>query len=103
MAKSTECESIVKKRSVKAALAAGAIIMFGATPALASVDVGGGKWSYGVGCCTLWSNYYHTTEKHSSSVHGGPWAYSGCTATSKWSLASAEEGSYNDAYWDKGC
>jgi lactococcin 972 family bacteriocin len=89
---------------VKAALAAGAIIMAAATPALAiTVDTGGGTWSYDTGANTVWSNYKHPSVNHSSSVHGQYWGYSGCTSPGVWSLASALEGNNNDAFWDKGC
>jgi len=90
---------------VKAAVAGAAIVMAAATPALASVDIGGGKWSYGVGCCSVWSNYKHPSVNHSSSVHGNYWSYSACTSPGAWSLASAEVDSstVGNSYWDKGC
>ncbi|MET8510796.1 MULTISPECIES: lactococcin 972 family bacteriocin [unclassified Streptomyces] len=91
-----------KRGIIGAAVAIGAVI-FAATPALAAVSVGGGSWAYGEGCCSVWSNYDHNSENHSSSVHGGPWVYSGCTKPGPWALASAEEGLYNEMYWDKGC
>ncbi|MEU6272319.1 lactococcin 972 family bacteriocin [Streptomyces populi] len=79
------------RNGVKAALAATAIIVAAATPALATtVDVGGGKWSYDHGANTAWSNYKHPNNQHSSSVKvGGTVFGSGCTAKGKWSLASA--------------
>ena len=90
---------------VKVAVATAAIAMAAATPALASVDVGGGTWSYGTGCCSVWSNYKHPSANHSSSVHGAYWSYSACTSPGSWSLASAETtgSGGNTAYWDKGC
>ncbi|WP_244420214.1 lactococcin 972 family bacteriocin [Streptomyces hygroscopicus] len=93
------------KNGVKVAVAAGAIIMAAAAPALATtVDAGGGKWSYGAGAHTLWSNYKHPKVNHSSSVHGAYWSYSACTSPGAWSLASAQLGeSGNAQHWDKGC
>ncbi|MET8510793.1 MULTISPECIES: lactococcin 972 family bacteriocin [unclassified Streptomyces] len=92
-----------KKLGARALFAAGAIVMMVGTPAFAAYDAGGGKWAYGVGADTVWSNYDHDSVNHSSSVRGGPWAYSGCTKPGPWSLASGANGGYNNAYYDKGC
>ncbi|MFF0448591.1 lactococcin 972 family bacteriocin [Streptomyces sp. NPDC004609] len=77
----TRSQSRRSRNVIKSAVAAGVIVMAAATPALAgTVNVGGGTWSYGTSCCSMWSNYKHVTANHSSSVQGDYWAYSGCTA-----------------------
>ncbi|MFB8137416.1 lactococcin 972 family bacteriocin [Streptomyces mirabilis] len=93
------------KSGVKVALAAGALIVAAAAPALATtIDVGGGKWSYDQGANTLWSNYKHPDVKHSSSVWGKTYSYSGCANPGTWSLASAElANAGNQQHWSKDC
>lgn len=53
-----------KKIGFRALFAAGAIVMMAGTPALAAYDAGGGKWAYGVGANTVWSNYDHDSVNH---------------------------------------
>ncbi|MFD3623801.1 MULTISPECIES: lactococcin 972 family bacteriocin [unclassified Streptomyces] len=93
------------KSTLKVAVAAGAIVVAAAAPALAkSVDVSGGRWSYDVGANYAYSNFYHKVTWHSSSVHGKIWAYSGCTEEKKWSKASVEKSKVrNDAFYDASC
>ncbi|MEY2230481.1 MULTISPECIES: lactococcin 972 family bacteriocin [Streptomyces] len=55
------------KRSMKSAVATGALIVAGAAPALAtSAYVGGGEWNYGAGTATVWSDYYNGSKCHGS-------------------------------------
>ncbi|MEV7322868.1 lactococcin 972 family bacteriocin [Streptomyces sp. NPDC093970] len=93
------------RNGVKAALAATAIIVAAATPALATtVDVGGGTWSYDHGANTAWSNYKHPNNQHASSVKtGGSVFGSGCTAKGKWSLASAGLNGSVSYYYNPNC
>ncbi|MFF4397024.1 lactococcin 972 family bacteriocin [Streptomyces sp. NPDC001480] len=94
------------RNGVKVALAAGALLVAAATPALAiTVDAGGGKWSYDEGANTAWSNYKHPNNKHASSVSiGGTLTKSGCTAKGQWSLASAAKNGGSVAwYYDPKC
>ncbi|WP_406486480.1 lactococcin 972 family bacteriocin [Streptomyces sp. NBC_01563] len=85
-----------KRTGLKAAVASAALIFAAATPALAiTVDAAGGRWSYDSGANSTWSNYYHSSQEHSSSVKSGSHIFdSGCTAKGKWSLASIGD---NDA------
>ncbi|GAA2278327.1 hypothetical protein GCM10010234_13340 [Streptomyces hawaiiensis] len=92
------------KNVLKVVFATVALTVAAGAPAMASVNVGGGQWSYGTGCCSVWSNYKHASENHSSSADGDYWAYSGCTKPGPWALASAElGGGTGKSYWDKGC
>lgn len=93
-----------RMNGVKVALATVAIAIAAATPAIAAVDVGGGKWAYGTGSDTAWSNYKHASVNHSSSVQGATFNYSGCVEPGPWALASAQKGSGTaKAFWDKDC
>lgn len=97
----------MKKRNVlKATLASAALIMGAAAPAMAiTVDVGGGRWTYDQGANSAWSNYYHSANKHASSVKIGANIFrSGCTSAGSWSLASGgKNGGAISWYYDPSC
>ncbi|MER6250525.1 lactococcin 972 family bacteriocin [Streptomyces sp. NPDC001584] len=90
---------------IKVILAAVALVVAAATPALAaSVKTGGGTWNYGVSGGYVWSNYYHETACHSSSVQGDYYSSSGNVGAAAWSQASAtDKWSGNQSWWSKGC
>lgn len=92
------------RNGLKAAVAAGAIIVAAAAPALATENAGGGLWSHDVGANYVYSNYYHKDNYHASSVEGAYWAKSGCTKEKVWSKASAEKAAtVSKAYYDPAC
>ncbi|MEU5692420.1 lactococcin 972 family bacteriocin [Actinosynnema sp. NPDC020468] len=92
-------------RVVKSALAAGALVLGIATPALATVvNVGGGTWDYGVDSARVWSNYYHGSKCHGSSVVGAYYDSSGDTRAGITARASAPaKGSGNKSYYRASC
>ncbi|CNF06940.1 bacteriocin%2C lactococcin 972 family [Mycobacterium tuberculosis] len=93
------------KRAVKVALTAGVITMATAGPAMATVKyVGGGTWDYGA-TATTWSNYYHGSVCHGSSVYADAvLVRSPNTAAGYWSYASHKAGlAGNQAYWRNSC
>jgi lactococcin 972 family bacteriocin len=95
-----------KRNVVKATLASAALILCAAAPAAAvTVDVGGGKWTYNQGANTAWSNYFHGSNKHASSVKIGANVFkSGCTSADVWSLASGgKNGGSISWYYDPSC
>ncbi|WP_166021246.1 lactococcin 972 family bacteriocin, partial [Streptomyces chilikensis] len=71
-----------KRNVIKTALASTALLLGAAAPAMAiTVDVGGGKWTYDQGANSAWSNYYHSQNRHASSVKIGANIFrSGCTS-----------------------
>lgn len=97
----------MKKRNlIKVAVASAALVGGLAAPAMAvTVDVGGGKWSYDEGANSAWSNYYHSKNRHASSVNIGQTVFkSGCTAAGKWSLASGgKSGGLIYYYYNPSC
>ncbi|MFB7306647.1 lactococcin 972 family bacteriocin [Streptomyces sp. NPDC056192] len=92
------------KRSLKVAVAAGALIVAGATPALATVvSVGGGTWDYGAGTAIVWSEYYHSTKCHSSTAVG-EYIDSDEAPKAEWSIAQADVAlSGNKSYYSTTC
>ena len=90
-------------RKALLAIAAGAIgALAVAAPALATtVSVGGGTWQYGV-TVSNYSNYYHGSKAHRSSVDNSVAGLvrSGCVSSGQWSYASeVAAASGNNAYW----
>ncbi|MGN6238950.1 MAG: lactococcin 972 family bacteriocin [Cellulosimicrobium cellulans] len=60
----------LRKPVVAVALAVAAVAG-GAGTAYATISyVGGGTWDHGVGGGTVWSDYYHGSKCHGSSVQG---------------------------------
>ncbi|MEM5632504.1 lactococcin 972 family bacteriocin [Bacillus toyonensis] len=72
----------------------------GATAAFAATQNVGGTWNYGTGGGSVWSNYYHGSKVHKSSVIGqyyysSPWTNPGYT-----SYASAPDtAGVDESYW----
>ncbi|MEU3183818.1 lactococcin 972 family bacteriocin [Streptomyces sp. NPDC006923] len=93
------------KRGIKLAIAAGALVVGTAAPALATVvGVGGGTWDYGADATWTWSDYYHGSKCHGSSVQGKNYYTSGDTAAGAWANAGAPAKlSGNQAYWRNSC
>lgn len=97
------------KRVVVTGLAAVLMAIGAAAPALATVvNVGGGTWNYGVNNNggEVWSNYYHPSLRHRSSVINGYGEYynSGCVSSGTWSYASlrADPNHTDYSYWSTG-
>ncbi|MFJ6720940.1 MULTISPECIES: lactococcin 972 family bacteriocin [unclassified Streptomyces] len=91
---------------IKAAVAAGFIVVGLATPALAqTVDASGGKWSYGTNSNDqVYSNFYHESKCHGSSVKGKYFAQSGDVKAGNTSYASADEAMWgNESYYRSSC
>ncbi|MDX3587218.1 lactococcin 972 family bacteriocin [Streptomyces europaeiscabiei] len=92
------------KRGVKLAVAAGALVLAGATPALATVvSVGGGTWDYGAGTSYVWSYYYHGSKCHGSTAIG-EYIDTDEAAKGSWSIAQADVAlSGNKSYYSTTC
>ncbi|MEV6957413.1 lactococcin 972 family bacteriocin [Streptomyces sp. NPDC051183] len=91
---------------LKAAVAAGVIVLGLATPAMAqTVEVSGGKWSYGTNSNDqVYSNFYHDKKCHGSSVKGKYFAQSGDVKAGITSFASAAEAAWgNESYYRSSC
>ncbi|MGH3807524.1 MAG: lactococcin 972 family bacteriocin [Pseudonocardiaceae bacterium] len=87
------------KRKLVTALAAGAMVLGFASPALATVaEVEGGTWDYGVGGGKVWSYYYHGSSCHKSSVQGQQYVSSGKTPAGVWARASVPDRWYTVDY-----
>lgn len=89
------------KKTVSSLVLSAAILGSGATAAFAATEyVGGGTWNYGTGGGSVWSNYYHGSRVHKSSVIGqyyysSPWTNPGYT-----SYASAPDtAGVDESYW----
>ncbi|WP_162873039.1 lactococcin 972 family bacteriocin [Austwickia chelonae] len=66
-----------------------AVIASGSTAAFAYAEVDGGKWDFGHGPFDTYSNYWHPTKNHGSSVtRNGQKFDSGCASPNEWSRAS---------------
>lgn len=92
------------RRNLKVAAAAGALILGGAAPALATVvEVGGGTWDYGAGTAVVWSDYYHDDKCHGSTSVGA-YIDSDEAAAGSWSITQAEVAlSGNESYYRTTC
>ncbi len=83
------------KKAIASAIAAFALTVGVATPALATIrSVGGGTWDYGTGGGRVWSNFYHGSRDHASSVQGETYMTSRCMPKGYTSYARA-----NDRFW----
>ena len=96
------------RRSIGTGLGALAIVAGAAVPALATVTYpGGGTWSYGTNSTEVYSNYYHPSNNHRSSVINGYGEYlsSGCKSPGVWAYASerADPNRVDNAYWSNSC
>ncbi|MFJ3976471.1 lactococcin 972 family bacteriocin [Streptomyces sp. NPDC090021] len=93
-------------RMLKGAVAAGALVVAVAAPALAGEsDVSGGKWYFGVTSSDfVYSNYYHPDRCHGSSAKGKYLAQSGNVEKDRTSYASAPEAAWgNQSYYRSNC
>lgn len=94
----------MKLKKVIASLAVSiAVLGAGATSVFATTEyVGGGTWNYGTNDTTVWSNYYHGSKIHRSSVIGAYYYNSGWKSPGVWSYASAPErdGVVDESFWD---
>lgn len=69
-------------------------------------QVGGGTWNHGFSNGQVFSNYYHGSRCHSSTVWNGKYHGSGPTRAGNWARASAPDSWRIDkAYWNysNGC
>lgn len=94
------------KKPLQALVVSAALVGAAATPALAITEnVGGGTWNYGTSKETVWSNYWHTSAKHGSSVRNGygDEERSACKNADTWSYADlkAHPDETDYAYWRK--
>lgn len=88
------------KKAVAVGLSAVAMLAGAAGSAMADTAyVGGGTWDYGTGGGSVWSNYYHGNNCHSSSVDGSRYVDSGPTNPGIWSRASAPDTIWGDRSW----
>ncbi|MFJ7985749.1 lactococcin 972 family bacteriocin [Streptomyces sp. NPDC096351] len=93
------------KRSLKIALATGALVIAGAAPALATITypAEGGEWDHGAGTATVWSDYYHPSVCHGS-TSVGKYIDSDEASADSWSITSATVAlSGNKAYYNTRC
>ncbi|MEV7613207.1 lactococcin 972 family bacteriocin [Streptomyces sp. NPDC089799] len=92
------------KRSMKVAVATGALIIAGAAPALATtVNVSGGTWDYGAGTATVWSDFYHGSKCHGSTSVGS-YIDSDEASAGSWSITAAPvKLSGNKSYYNTTC
>ncbi|MFE6282587.1 lactococcin 972 family bacteriocin [Streptomyces sp. NPDC057877] len=93
------------KRSLKVALAAGALVIAGATPALATITYPseGGIWDHGAGTSYVWSDYYLSTKCHGS-TSVGKYIDTDEAAAGSWTITQATAALYgNKAYYSTSC
>ncbi|MET8813121.1 lactococcin 972 family bacteriocin [Streptomyces sp. NPDC004549] len=92
------------KNGVRAAAAAGVLVMAGAVPALATVkNIDGGTWDYGAGTATVWSDYYHPSKCHGSTSIGKT-TQSDTAPKGDWSVTGVEAALYgNETYYKTTC
>lgn len=91
------------KKGLTSLVLCGALLGSGVTAAFASTAyVGGGKWDYGTGGGKVWSNYYHGSKVHKSSVQGAYYYDSGWKSAGVTSYASATDRAFavDYSYWD---
>lgn len=97
-------EEIVLKKILLLSILTIGLLGSVATTALAyEVNVGGGTWNYGNGKIYSWSNYYHKSKTHKSSVTVGNYTTSsGWISKNKWAKASAKKSLWSTSqfYWN---
>ncbi|ARU51789.1 lactococcin 972 family bacteriocin [Cellulosimicrobium cellulans] len=94
----------LRKPVVAVALAVAAVAG-GAGTAYATISyVGGGTWDHGVGGGTVWSDYYHGSKCHGSSVQGTYYEKRYASA-GRWSMADAPSRAFvvDKAWYDTSC
>lgn len=86
---------------------AAAVLAMGLGVGTASVSTaaetypGGGFWSSGADCCSVWSNYWHGSKTHKASVQGDTFVTSGWKAANLNAVATAGTKLWgNKSYWD---
>ncbi|SDW06852.1 bacteriocin, lactococcin 972 family [Marininema mesophilum] len=91
------------KKSVATLVLCGALFTVGATAAFAKMAYpGGGTWNYGENSSYVYSNYYHKTKTHKSSVKGpGYYVTSGWKSKDVWTFAlhKQKKGYADRTYW----
>lgn len=92
------------EKPLKTLVASAVMVVATAAPALAvTKEVGGGTWDYGATDRTVWSNYYHSSKNHGSSVLNGynETERSACVGRNKWSYADlpAHPDETDEAFW----
>ncbi|SDW06803.1 bacteriocin, lactococcin 972 family [Marininema mesophilum] len=91
------------KKSVVSLVLCGALFTVGTTVAFAEVThPGGGVWSHGTDSNSVWSEYYHGSKTHKSSVQGVDFfVTSGWKSKGVWSTAWHKQNpNYMDyAFW----
>ncbi|MFG2562751.1 lactococcin 972 family bacteriocin [Streptomyces sp. NPDC048496] len=93
------------KNGLKVGIAAGALVVAAATPALATITypAEGGTWDHGAGTAIVWSDYYHGSKCHGSTAVG-KYIDSDEAAKGSWSFAQATVAlSGNKAYYNTMC
>jgi lactococcin 972 family bacteriocin len=90
------------KKTITSLVLIGGLLGSGATAAFAAISYpGGGVWNYGTGGGIVWSDYYHGSKTHRSSVDGAYYYSSPWTSAGYWSIADAPDTSGVDySYWD---
>lgn len=67
------------------------------------IPASGGWWDYGENKYTVWSNYYHGSKDHASSVKGSIYVRSNCVGPAQTSLASAPSTWFRDSSYYQFC
>ncbi|MFH9083944.1 lactococcin 972 family bacteriocin [Streptomyces sp. Ru62] len=96
---------VKNKRSLKVAIAAGALVIAGATPALATISypAEGGTWDHGAGTSYVWSDYYLSSRCHGS-TSVGEYIDTDEASAGNWSITQADAALYgNKAYYKTSC
>lgn len=90
------------RKKLKLGIAAGALVIATATPALAEIEnAGGGTWDHGVTSSKVWSDYIHGSKCHGSTSVGTFTDRSPDTARGRWSrtAAGSRDLETDKAYW----
>lgn len=93
----------MKVRTAIVTLCAAALCSVGiaATASAETSTPAGGVWNYGTGGGWVWSDYFHPSKCHGSSVQG-KWFDSDTASAGRWSEAQAEDRWYAvDRSWYK--
>ena len=95
----------VKKVLAAAALSVTALTAVTVPAAATVVEVHGGAWDYGSSIWGVWSRYYHKEARHSATVWGSNWVYSGCKKPFTTARASSGHSwdHTNEAYYNNHC
>ncbi|PTJ71088.1 lactococcin 972 family bacteriocin [Staphylococcus hyicus] len=81
-------------------IALGSLLGIAHTADATTVDVGGGKWSHGVGSKYVWSHYSHNSRNHGATAIGKYSSFSGIARPGVQAKASAPKAwTGNKAYY----